>query len=42
MDEAVKHLPEEFVASEGKRVDSGDMDVIDEIMNKLRSHKPAA
>ncbi|KAK2764919.1 hsp70 nucleotide exchange factor fes1 [Arachnomyces sp. PD_36] len=41
LDEAVKHLPAEFVpASSGKRVDSGNMDVIDEIMTKLRSHKP--
>lgn len=40
LDEAVKHLPKEFVPSSGK-VDAGDMDVIDEIMSKLRSHTPA-
>lgn len=40
LDEAVKHLPEEFVPSSGK-VDAGDMDAIDEIMTKLRNHTPA-
>lgn len=41
LDEAVKHLPEDFVPASGKKVDGGDMDAIDEIMGKLRSHKPA-
>jgi hypothetical protein len=43
MDEAVKHLPKEFVPETlAGKVDAGDMDKIDEIMGRLRSHKPVA
>ncbi|PIG87181.1 Hsp70 nucleotide exchange factor fes1 [Aspergillus arachidicola] len=36
MDELVKHLPEGY--SQGEKVDAGDMDAVDAIMNRLRAH----
>ena len=44
LDEAVKHLPDEFVPSKDDKgkVDAANMDAIDEIMTKLRSNKPVA
>ncbi|KAJ9237582.1 hypothetical protein DTO169E5_5168 [Paecilomyces variotii] len=39
MDEFVKHLPEGQGYPRGEKVDAGDMDTIDGIMNKLRAHQ---
>lgn len=36
MDELVKHLPEGY--SQGEKVDAGDMDAVDAIMDRLRAH----
>ncbi|KAE8348819.1 Hsp70 nucleotide exchange factor fes1 [Aspergillus coremiiformis] len=36
MDELVKHLPEGY--PQGEKVDAGDMDAVDAIMDKLRAH----
>ncbi|KAF7587396.1 hsp70 nucleotide exchange factor fes1 [Aspergillus hancockii] len=36
MDELVKHLPEGY--PRGEKVDAGDMDAVDAIMDKLRTH----
>ncbi|GAD91482.1 conserved hypothetical protein [Paecilomyces variotii No. 5] len=39
MDEFVKHLPEGEGYPRGEKVDAGDMDTIDGIMNKLRARQ---
>ncbi|KAE8388829.1 hsp70 nucleotide exchange factor fes1 [Aspergillus alliaceus] len=36
MDELVKHLPEGYI--QGEKVDAGDMEAVDAIMDKLRAH----
>ncbi|OGM40261.1 Hsp70 nucleotide exchange factor fes1 [Aspergillus bombycis] len=36
MDELVKHLPEGY--TQGEKVDSGDMEAVDAIMDRLRAH----
>lgn len=36
MDELVKHLPDGYPC--GEKVDAGDMEAVDAIMDKLRSH----
>jgi len=38
MDEVSKCLPSEYART--SRVDAGDMDTIDDIMNKLRENAP--
>ncbi|PLB34455.1 Hsp70 nucleotide exchange factor FES1 [Aspergillus candidus] len=38
MDEFTKHLPESGQYPRGEKVDAGDMDAIDAIMDKLRAH----
>lgn len=35
MDEAVKHLPEGYSR---EKVDAGDMEAVDVVMDKLRAH----
>jgi len=36
MDDAMKHIPEQFKTSE--HVDAGDMDAVDGVINKMREH----
>jgi hypothetical protein len=36
MDEVVKHLPHGYTGAD--RVDAGDMEAVDTIMDKLRGH----
>ncbi|PLN79257.1 armadillo/beta-catenin-like repeat-containing protein [Aspergillus taichungensis] len=38
MDELTKHLPESGQYPRGEKIDAGDMDAIDALMDKLRAH----
>ncbi|BDD61807.1 hsp70 nucleotide exchange factor fes1 [Monascus purpureus] len=40
MDETVRHLPEGY--PRGEKIDAGDMDAVDSVIDKLRAHKAAA
>ncbi|OJJ43794.1 hypothetical protein ASPZODRAFT_19097 [Penicilliopsis zonata CBS 506.65] len=40
MDEVSKYLPEGFLSD--KKIDAGDMDAVDSIIEKLRAHQPAS
>lgn len=40
MDEFVKHLPEGY--PRGEKIDAGDMEAVDALMDKLRAHPSEA
>lgn len=40
MDEIVRYLPDGYPRD--KKIDAGDMDAVDSLIEKLRTHEPAA